>query len=173
MLVLFLQSIYLMLPAYAAIIAPVFVRKVRFLDVPIDFGKRINGKPIIGRHKTYRGYFFGIFAAGVVVLIQMLLSTHTRVMSLVDYASWNAVAVGLMLGFLALLGDTIKSFFKRRIGIPEGKDWRPFDQIDYTLLCGFYLISIGQEIQTVMAAIISSGTLHYIVVKMSIAVGIR
>jgi len=35
--------------------------------------------------------------------------------------------------FGALIGDIIKSFFKRRIGKKRGQDWIPFDQIDFIL----------------------------------------
>jgi len=31
----------------------------------------------------------------------------------------------------ALIGDLIKSFAKRRLGIQAGSTWVPFDQVDY------------------------------------------
>ena len=37
------------------------------------------------------------------------------------------------MGFGALTGDAIKSFFKRRVNIPPGVSWFPFDQIDYII----------------------------------------
>jgi CDP-2,3-bis-(O-geranylgeranyl)-sn-glycerol synthase len=38
-----------------------------------------------------------------------------------------------LLGFGALAGDSIKSFFKRRVGVKPGKRWFPFDQIDFVI----------------------------------------
>jgi CDP-2,3-bis-(O-geranylgeranyl)-sn-glycerol synthase len=37
------------------------------------------------------------------------------------------------MGFAALAGDSIKSFFKRRIGIQSGSPWIPFDQLDFVV----------------------------------------
>ncbi|MEM3153941.1 MAG: CDP-archaeol synthase, partial [Candidatus Woesearchaeota archaeon] len=39
----------------------------------------------------------------------------------------------LAAGIGALLGDSIKSFFKRRLGILPGRPWIPFDQVDYAI----------------------------------------
>lgn len=35
------------------------------------------------------------------------------------------------MGFGALAGDAIESFFKRQSGIAAGNSWFPFDQTDY------------------------------------------
>ena len=32
-----------------------------------------------------------------------------------------------------MLGDAVKSFFKRSIGIASGRPWFPFDQIDFII----------------------------------------
>jgi CDP-2,3-bis-(O-geranylgeranyl)-sn-glycerol synthase len=37
------------------------------------------------------------------------------------------------MGSGAILGDLIKSFFKRRIGIKPGEKWIFFDQVDYAI----------------------------------------
>ena len=41
--------------------------------------------------------------------------------------------MGASLGFGALAGDAIKSFFKRQFSVASGQSWFPFDQIDYIL----------------------------------------
>ncbi|RMD58557.1 CDP-archaeol synthase, partial [Candidatus Woesearchaeota archaeon] len=41
--------------------------------------------------------------------------------------------IGFALGFGALLGDSVKSFFKRRMGIAPGKPWYIIDQLDYVI----------------------------------------
>ena len=49
-------------------------------------------------------------------------------------ASWWAVALfGAILGFAALVGDAVKSYFKRRTGRDRGKPWVPFDQLDFVV----------------------------------------
>jgi CDP-2,3-bis-(O-geranylgeranyl)-sn-glycerol synthase len=45
------------------------------------------------------------------------------------------------MGFGALAGDSIKSFFKRRLGFAPGKAWVPFDQLDF-IVGGLTLTSL-------------------------------
>jgi CDP-2,3-bis-(O-geranylgeranyl)-sn-glycerol synthase len=37
------------------------------------------------------------------------------------------------MGFAALVGDSLKSFFKRRLNLRPGAPWIPFDQIDFVV----------------------------------------
>ena len=174
MLIGILRAIYLMLPAYAAIIMPVFARKIDFLDVPVDLGKKIRGKLLIGKNKTLRGYFFGVLAAAIIAWIQMMLHPFPGNICIIDYSSSSVLGLGSLLGFFALLGDTIKSFFKRRICIPEGKEWMPFDQIDFVILPAAYLyFSLKVDIRIIILSMLISPVLHYIVVRAAIAMRIR
>ena len=57
-----LQILYFFLPAYLANISPVLVRPwLRSLAVSIDGGKTLQGKRLLGDHKTWRGLLAGIF----------------------------------------------------------------------------------------------------------------
>ena len=127
------KCIYFILPSAFANMAPVFFRKVPFLDCPVDFGANWKGKPIFGNHKTFRGFFFGILLSILVVYIQSRLSAfqYFRNISLVAYSEYNFVLLGFLLGFGALFGDLIESFVKRRRGINAGKRWVPWDQLDF------------------------------------------
>lgn len=133
MLIFLLQCIYFMLPAYFANMAPVFVRKIRFLDYPIDFNKKWKGKPILGSHKTWRGLFFGVLAGIITAYIQNLLLKYPLFaeLSFAEYSDW--LLIGFLLSFGALAGDSVKSFFKRRVNIKPGKPFIPWDQIDYSI----------------------------------------
>jgi CDP-2,3-bis-(O-geranylgeranyl)-sn-glycerol synthase len=133
MINLILSLIYLMLPAYIANMMPVFVKKINFLNTPVDFNKKYKGKPVLGSHKTWRGLFFGVLGAVIIAYIQFLLQKYPAFsnISLLDYSDW--FAVGFLLGFGALSGDIIKSFFKRRVNIKPGKPWIPWDQLDYAV----------------------------------------
>jgi len=128
-------SLYLVLPALIANMAPVFVKKVRFLDYPLDFGSKWKGKEILGAHKTWRGLFFGIFFGIIMAFVQKLLFSvgFFNDLSIIDYAHTNFVMLGFLLGFGALFGDAVKSLFKRRLEISSGKSWIPFDQIDFVV----------------------------------------
>lgn len=118
-----LQLVYLMIPAYIANMTPPIAAKFIKWNTPIDFGFKLGGKPIFGPHKTWRGLIFGIITA--VVAGYFMQSYWPFEFSTIKWA--------LLIGTGALLGDVIKSFFKRRLEIKSGKSWIPFDQIDYTL----------------------------------------
>ncbi|MFH2020457.1 MAG: CDP-archaeol synthase [archaeon] len=169
-----LQVIYFMLPAYAATIAPVFANKISFLNFPVDFGYKLGKCRLFGKNKTYRGFFFGTIAALMVALAQANLYqiSAIRKISLVDYN--NPALTGFILGFGALFGDLVKSFFKRRQGIREGVDWIPYDQADFvigTFVLGASIMNIAMYYWLIN--IIISPLLHFIVVRISILHKIR
>ena len=127
-----------MLPAYAANALPVIFNNYNLLPSfarPVDFNARLFGKPVFGHSKTFRGFAAGISGALIIGLIQYFLFSIQEIndISLIEYSLLNAVILSFLLGFGALLGDLVKSFFKRRIGISSGKPWVIFDQTDYAI----------------------------------------
>jgi len=104
------------------------------LDQPIDFHKKFRGKRIFGAHKTIRGFLVGVIVATLTVYLEIFLYDHFSLVHKwisLDYHTINPLLLGFLLGFGALAGDAIKSFFKRQMGIAPGKSWFPFDQLDY------------------------------------------
>jgi CDP-2,3-bis-(O-geranylgeranyl)-sn-glycerol synthase len=133
---LIFQSLYFIVPAAFANMAPPLAKRIDFLGRPVDFGKRWRGKRILGDHKTFRGLLFGVIAAVVAAFLQKILYEDVfffRELSIVDYSATNFVALGFLLGFGALFGDMVESFFKRRRGTAPGKPWIPWDQMDFLL----------------------------------------
>jgi len=129
---LILKTFYFMMPAYFANMAPVICKKMfKFLAKPIDFGKTLNGKPIFGKNKTWRGLIVAVMFGIIIAYIQFLLKDTFAAITIINYSNW--FWIGLLLGLGAILGDLAKSFFKRRVGVKSGQPWIPFDQIDYTL----------------------------------------
>jgi CDP-2,3-bis-(O-geranylgeranyl)-sn-glycerol synthase len=108
--------------------APVFVRKVNVLAYPIDGGATWNHKPLFGKNKTWRGLIFGTIMGGVTGAVLQALG--------LPFVWWW----GFVLGFAALVGDAIKSMFKRQRNIRPGGSWIPFDQLDFIILA--YLVSL-------------------------------
>ena len=129
-----LSSLYFFLPAYVANMMPVFVKKINFLNYPVDFNKEWRGIRILGDHKTWRGLFFGTLSGFITFELQRLLYRNGL---LSEFAQINyseaPLFLGVILGFSALFGDLLKSFFKRRWGIRPGKPWVPFDQLDFII----------------------------------------
>lgn len=118
-----LKLVVFIAPSYAASIAPVLAAKtkmIEFLNIPVDLSSGL-----FGSHKTIRGYVVGIFCG---TFFAVYINYFTNFWTLEQ-----ALLLGFLVSFGSLLGDTIKSFFKRRTGIPPGSDWFPFDQLDYVI----------------------------------------
>jgi len=110
-----IEALKFILPAYCANAVPVIVGGGK----PIDLGKNFSdGKRIFGENKTFRGFFSGLIIGSLVGLSENLLFNYP-----------------LLLGFAtslgALVGDLIKSFFKRRLGYEPGKMLPVADQLDF------------------------------------------
>lgn len=132
-----IQCLYFILPTGIANMTPVFVRRhFKFLDIPLDFGKSFRGKRIFGDHKTLRGIIFGSLAGIIIAFIQTILYNKFALfkeISIIPYDQHNFVLLGFLMGFGAMLGDLIKSFFKRQVGRKPGEKFFPFDQLDFLL----------------------------------------
>jgi len=109
------NALKFILPAYCANATPVIVGGGK----PIDFGKNFSdGKQIFGENKTFRGFFSGLFLGSLVGLGENLLFGYP-------------LFFGFVTSFGALIGDLIKSFFKRRLGYEPGKMLPVADQLDF------------------------------------------
>src|SRR5690348_3860692 len=105
-------------PAWCANMAPPFVRYWRGWNRPVS-------RRWLGSHKTVVGVLAGVLTGVATTAVQ----AHARVplAMLADYAEWPWL--GLAFGGGAMAGDMLKSFLKRRLGIPPGARWIPFDQV--------------------------------------------
>jgi CDP-2,3-bis-(O-geranylgeranyl)-sn-glycerol synthase len=174
------RAVWLLLPAYAANVAPVFAARWRLLESlnrPVDGGRVFLGKPLFGAHKTWRGFVAGALSGAAVVLVQARAYDaweSIRDVSLFDYTTANWARIGLLMGVGALLGDLVKSFFKRRAGVPPGKDWIPFDQLDF-VIGAFALLSFEYKpaFPIVIAGLIVSPLGHVAVNWIGRSVGIK
>ncbi|MDO8266055.1 MAG: CDP-archaeol synthase [Candidatus Saccharibacteria bacterium] len=135
-----LTLIWLFLPMGIANMGPVLANNIPILkrfNQPLDFGKTFRGKRIFGSHKTIRGILAGTLMGLLVVVVQIILSSMFEwpesVSRQVDYSQPVVMLMGLFMGFGAMAGDAIKSFFKRQIGVEPGHSWVPFDQLDFVL----------------------------------------
>lgn len=161
---LLLQSIWLMLPAAVANMSPVLFKWLPFLDIPVDLNKKWNGRPILGEHKTYRGFLTGTLMAIATVYMQKYYAEGMRAYSILDYSHINVILVGFCLGFGGLFGDTFKSFLKRLANVEPGKPWPPFDQIDW-IVGGLVFLSFYKTIPFLvwLVSIAFFGLLHPVV----------
>ncbi len=174
MIDMIISSFWFFLPAGIANMAPVFVKNFQFLNRPVDNGAIWRGKPLFGANKTWKGFFFGIIAAMVVVLMQKKVYAFMQPYSLIDYGPVSALWLGLALGGGALIGDLVKSFFKRQMNIPPGKSWIPFDQIDWIVgALIFSLFFIDLNLRFVVVTLALFGVLHAFINLVGYALKIR
>ena len=161
-LIWLLQTTFWFLPVVAANITPLFASladkregKARVLV------RRWYNHPIweeaLGENKTWRGLAVGIISAGFVFWgLSDLQNTNwqwVKDASIIDYQTESVVVMAVLLGGGALLGDIVKSFFKRRIPkapayqwwpnlravspqnrrYPPSVKWYPMDQVDFII----------------------------------------
>lgn len=116
-----IKAVWLMLPAYIA--NPTAV--VFGGGTPIDFGKNWrDGRRILGGGKTFRGLFGGV-ACGVIIGLLQRQATASDIFIIPSITAVIALSLG------ALLGDIVKSFFKRRLGFERGAKLPLIDQLDF------------------------------------------
>lgn len=85
---------------------------------PIDGGLRfVDGRPLLGPSKTWRGLLAGVLLAAVCA-------------PLLGFS----VATGALAGFFSMAGDALSSFIKRRAGIASSGQAFGVDQVPETLL---------------------------------------
>ena len=174
MLTLILKSFYFMLPAYFANMAPIICKKIKFLNIPVDFNEKLEGRPILGRNKTYRGLLAGVLFALVIAFIQFFLSRFNffSSISILDYSRWYLI--GFLLGLGALVGDMAESFIKRRINIRPGKSFIPFDQTDYAIGALLFISVVKRlELNFMLITVVLSFILHILVNQIAFYLKIR
>ena len=134
---------------------------------PIDFGKKFfDGRALLGKGKTFKGTIFGI-GAGIIVAaaINGLLFKQTA-----QYYSNHYVLIASILVVLAILGDIIGSFIKRRMNIERGQPVLLLDQLDFVIVPMLFLllqnlISFAEIIIVLAITLIVHKAANYIAFK--------
>ena len=112
---LILNAIIFILPAYCANATPVIAGG----GLPMDFGRKfLDGKPVFGKNKTFRGFLVGLFVGTCVGLSESAVFNYS-------------IVFGLLLSLGALFGDLAGAFVKRRLGISPGNLLPIVDQVDF------------------------------------------
>ncbi len=120
-----------MLPAYV----PNPIAALLGGGTPVDLGRNYaDGRRVFGDGKTYRGFVAGVLAGFLVGLLQMWLFTTYNL----SYLPAHTFTTIIVLSSGALIGDLVKSFFKRRLGKDRGEKWLVADM--YDLVAGALLL---------------------------------
>ncbi len=96
----------------------------------LDLGRTfLDGKPLFGQGKTLRGFVAGVTAGTTASFL--LASAFPIQITLITADALGYVSFGFLVSTGAVVGDLIKSFFKRRAGVEQGKDLFLVDQLDF------------------------------------------
>jgi CDP-2,3-bis-(O-geranylgeranyl)-sn-glycerol synthase len=119
-------ALWTMLPAYVPNNAAVLVGG----GPPMDGGRSLGGRRLLGDGKTWRGTLGG-WAAGVALALVLgrLRGPASDLLGVALPGFPPSVAVALPLG--AMLGDVAASFLKRRTGRARGAPFPGVDQLDF------------------------------------------
>ncbi|MBI2123974.1 MAG: CDP-archaeol synthase [Candidatus Wildermuthbacteria bacterium] len=150
---------YFILPACAANVVPVLAKRFNIfpsLALPMDCGVKVGGEPLLGSHKTLRGFVLGTMAAVIVTMGQNILDRFTplSVPELVDYAQANWLVLGFLLGFGSLIGDAMGSFVKRRARKKPGKPFPVLDQVGMAIMAIIMVMGVYPLSMDAIVAII-------------------
>jgi CDP-2,3-bis-(O-geranylgeranyl)-sn-glycerol synthase len=147
--ILIVEALKFIFPAYCANAVPVIAGGGR----PMDFGKNFfDGKPVFGKNKTFRGFFFGLAVGVFVGLVESLVFSYPVPFS---------VMFSVLSPLGALFGDLAGAFLKRRLGIAPGDLFPIVDQVDFVV--GAILFSLPLTIiywELAVAVIIITPPIH-------------
>jgi len=127
------NSILAFLPALIANGSPVVViGKLIKKTTPMDFNRKfIDGRPILGRSKTWEGFIVGTLCGAI---------TGAAYSAILSNMLW--IIYGLLMGLGAMIGDSLNSFIKRRLNISPGEPFIPMDQLSF-VLAAYALVKIS------------------------------
>lgn len=171
------QLVWFYLPAGLANMAPVLMHK-RWLALarPIDGGRKLFGQYVFGEHKTWRGLIVATLFGGALFIVQKGLATiwpWFQQLSPYDYDLfpwWFGPAFAAS----AIIGDLIKSFFKRRLRIAPGKSWFPFDQLDFYIAATICLsVFVRVDALTWLVVISLGPSLHILINRIAYHLGLK
>ena len=151
-------ALWFVFPAYCANAIPVIFGGGH----PLDAGRIFfDGKPILGSHKTFRGFLSGLVVGTLVGFLQTVLFQY--VLSQYDAQFRYDVFLGFMLSLGALVGDLVGSFIKRRLDLPPGTSLPIADQLDF--VAGALLFSLPvspPSLLTILIVIVVTLPIHFL-----------
>jgi len=128
-----LRSAFIFLPAMVANALPVVISGVVRRKHPLDFGLRfIDGKRLLGENKSIEGFLAGAAGGFFVGCVYAVVTRNI---------AW--IAYGAVSGVGAMIGDSLNSFIKRRLGIRSGEPFIPMDQLSFILVAYALVTMLG------------------------------
>ena len=138
------RSLWYILPSYVANMTPVLLGGGK----PLDLNRRfVDGRRILGEHKTVRGFLSGVITGTLVGCLQ------------------GRPVSGFLLALGAMIGDAFGSFLKRRMGLKRGEPMPVLDQLGF-LAASLLLASLiygapgWMRVEVILALALITALLH-------------
>ncbi|MHC1604695.1 MAG: CDP-2,3-bis-(O-geranylgeranyl)-sn-glycerol synthase [Candidatus Methanofastidiosia archaeon] len=164
-----ISALWFILPAYFANGGALNLHDNR----PVDGGKVAWDKNrLIGDGVTWGGFVSGTTMAVALAILQFILFKDR--FPIPDTSIVQAGELGFLLGFGALFGDLVESFFKRRLGIKRGNPLPLFDQWDFLIgAILFSSIMVRIPIKDILILFIITPIIHYATNVFSNRIGLK
>ena len=123
-------GLWLMLPALIPNPAAVLVGG----GTPMDLGRTWRGRRVLGDGKTWRGFFGGATCGVLFGILQIGVGQAAKLGDSWTFGEWpSALVIVLCLSFGSMMGDSLGSFVKRRIGVDRGFKAPGLDQYNFVV----------------------------------------
>jgi hypothetical protein len=90
------------------------------LAIPLDGGLTLRGRPLLGPHKTVRGFVVMVPAAAIAFALLAQATGDPTSAGLWPLSIWQYALLGAWAGFGFMAGELPNSFFKRQLDIAAG-----------------------------------------------------
>ena len=170
-----LTALWGMFPAYV----PNNVAVLAGGGKPIDGGRNLGERRVLGDGKTWRGTAVGT-AAGTVVAVGLTAVAPVASDILGYQLPEFPLVAGLALAVGAMLGDIVASFLKRRTGRDRGAAFPGLDQLDFVvgaLACVWVVAPVWTEatftLPVLLVVLVLTPLLHILTNVGAYAVGLK
>ena len=125
-----LAGLWLMLPALVPSPAAVLLGGGK----PMDFGRSWRGRRLLGDGKTWRGFIGGSTSGVFIGIVQISIVETMALGDIWSFGAWpSSLLIVVCLGLGSMLGDSMGSFVKRRVGFDRGRKAPGLDQYNFII----------------------------------------
>jgi CDP-2,3-bis-(O-geranylgeranyl)-sn-glycerol synthase len=155
------SAIWFILPAYVANASPLLLGGGPPLDGSRNF---LDGRRVLGDGVTIRGTLGGVVVGAAIGALQGAMGGELG----------PGVLLGLAMGTGAMLGDSLGSFVKRRLGIGRGRPAPGLDQVGFVLVAlAFAALVVRINMATVLILVILTPTIHLVTNAIAYQLGVK
>ncbi len=160
-----IRAVWILMPAY---VSNVFA-SLRRGRVAMDAGRHFMGRRLLGDGKTAEGFVTGFLSGFAMAALQAIIQTE-----LPRYMRVFSTETALLIPLLAVLGDCLGSFIKRRLGMERGEMAMFLDQLDFVALPLLYLLATGSiPLVTVLVGLSITVPVHMLINILAYRSGVK